>query len=752
MIAARAPCQIPEVDRAALKSEHVGKKRGERVADWYPSSGLTYSSFIQQRSLLNDVVAAQRDSAQETVDAIAQSTRAVLGGLGELQSSLGSSFERLDESLADGFGRVDSAMAGLSHQLESLTSSFEWGFSAVLGSLGGMADSLSSLVKIARTPAQTSAYEQFDIARDAFRRQLYAESLEAIDHAINGHQASAGYKLEWRFHQLAGVIQLGFVGCDAALVDHAAAEAAFLLACRYAKVDAPKAAAFALLSASWAAFVQGKLDDALRHAEGAIGLDKTLGEGLFQVAKVNVALGAPERAWPSLKQAIVLDSGYAIKAAGDGEFNRYRSSLDAFFTALRAEKLAELRGKAAAALADLAELIEGSPEVANSSVVSLWRGIAAGGDGLGLVDLLRYNDEALEADRLFVVAGQRTASNTVGHHMALLAADPYRYDSYSALRRIYMDSHEYDKSWCVCSTLVFLDKADPEEVQFYEQYKPRGFVRAKQSMTEDIWRKAYHPDEDLSIGAIMAAIREAAAMGHAKPHKDFGLRRKDRRDVETDQLPFSKILHYVSQVMNVRLPDVYLQPEQRGEILLANTIEKRQLSPSLVVRADLLQGRPEREIAFVAARSLSLMRPEHFLKLALPTNTELTTALLSAIVLVQHRFPVPPDMRTPVAQFAPELEKWLPPNLREHLAAWVTWFLQNGGLVDTAKWGNAVELTSHRVGLLICGDLSIAAKMISAESPVAGGLQLKDKLTELVLYSVSEDYFAVRAHLGMTIG
>ncbi len=78
--------------------------------------------------------------------------------------------------------------------------------------------------------------------------------------------------------------------------------------------------------------------------------------------------------------------------------------------------------------------------------------------------------------------------------MQMLRDEPFKYDSYKALRRIYMDTHQYDKTWCVCNTLAFLKKADPEEMQFYEQYKPRGFVKAKQaSMNDEVWAQARPP-------------------------------------------------------------------------------------------------------------------------------------------------------------------------------------------------------------------------------------------------------------------
>jgi len=355
---------------------------------------------------------------------------------------------------------------------------------------------------------------------------------------------------------------------------------------------------------------------------------------------------------------------------------------------------------------------------------------------------------------LYIVAGPDYADKAVEQHLQMLRREPYKYDSYKALRRIYMDTHQYDKTWCVCSTLAFLNKADDDEIQFYEQYKPRGFVKARQRMTEDLWRRTYHPDEDLYIGAIFGAVSQAAALLRAVTPKQLGIRRKDRRQVESDQLQFSKIFHYCSQVLGVQMPEVYLQPEQQGEILLANMVDKSQLIPAFVVRAGLLQGRAEREIAFQCARRLSYMRPEHYLKMALPSNTELKTALLAAIVLVQPKFPVPADSKDLVQQYLRPLTDKIQrlPNVMEQLAAVVNRFLQHAGTIDLAKWGNAVDLTTHRMGFIIGGDLSVAAKMVSMEQQVVGGMSVKDKIKELVLYSVSEDYFAVRHHLGTTIG
>ncbi len=354
---------------------------------------------------------------------------------------------------------------------------------------------------------------------------------------------------------------------------------------------------------------------------------------------------------------------------------------------------------------------------------------------------------------LYLVAGPEYADKAVEQHMKMLRAEPFKYDSYKALRRIYMDTHQYDKTWCVCNTLAFLKKADPDELQFYEQYKPRGLVKAKNMMSGESWGKLVHPDENRYISAIFGAVWSGVAAMKAYPHKELGIKRKDRRQVQGDQLMFSKLFYYVSQVLAVPLPEVFLvEDAKQGDIQLANFIDKTELVPSFVVRPHLLQGKTEREIAFLCARRLTFMRPEYYLKLLLPTNTELKVALLSAIALVNRQFAVPPELQATVVQYATEVQKRIPPQYYEQLARVVKLFIENASNADLGRWGHAVDSTSHRGGFVVCGDLEVAARMVSAESVVVGGPQVKDKIKELVLFSISEDYFAVRAQMGLTIG
>src|SRR5581483_11362829 len=354
---------------------------------------------------------------------------------------------------------------------------------------------------------------------------------------------------------------------------------------------------------------------------------------------------------------------------------------------------------------------------------------------------------------LYVMGGADYSDRAVKSHMTLIQKDAFRVDSYKALRKLYMELRQYDRAWCMCSALSFLQRADADEMQFYEQYKQKGFVRAKARLTDEMWAKnVFHPDEDRYIGAIFAAVYQAVALLKSGEHKQFGLKRKEKRDLATDQALFSKVFNYVTQVLNIMQPEVYFRPEQPGAMQLANTKEKGQLIPSLVIGAELLQGRGDKELAFPIAAFLTKLRPEHYLKLTVPTNTELGVAFMAAIKLVQPNFPVPANQTATVDQYLALMRTTVQPAWHEQLALVVQRFIQQKGAIDLQKWSQAVDLTAHRAGFIVSNDLALSARFIQMEPATVGGLSAKDKIKELVLYAISEEYFELREHLGVTIG
>ena len=322
------------------------------------------------------------------------------------------------------------------------------------------------------------------------------------------------------------------------------------------------------------------------------------------------------------------------------------------------------------------------------------------------------------------------------------------------LRRLFMELGQHDKAWCVAAAASFLQTADAEEQQFYEQYKAPGFTRARARMTEELWGLAYHADEDRGISAVFALVSHAVAAARARRHKDWGLKRKDKRDIPNDVLLFSKVFNYVNQVLGVPSPEVYLRPEAPGEMDLANATDKGQLVPSLVVFSGLLQGRSDKELAYVVAKRLTFMRPDHFLRWpqVCPTVAELKVIFLAALKLVQPRFEVEAEVAQAVAQYASHLQRALTPQQTEQLGAVVPGIITNAGQADVRRWASAVDMTATRIGFLICNDLEVAGSIVRNEPSAIGVADPREKIRDLVLWSVSDACFALRQSLGLQIG
>ena len=357
---------------------------------------------------------------------------------------------------------------------------------------------------------------------------------------------------------------------------------------------------------------------------------------------------------------------------------------------------------------------------------------------------------------LYSMSGPDKADKAVETHLLMLRKDPLRIDSYKQLRRIYMDTQQYEKAWCICNALTFLQKADAEEQQFAEQYKPRTVPKAQRPISQDMWKRIYHPDEDRFVSAIFSAVWEGAALHLARPHKSFGVRRKDRALIESEQTVLATTIRYAQQVLQPPiLPELYYRDEP-VDLVLASISEKNQIIPSWMAGGQIKTGRSPQEVHFIIGREFAYASPEHYLKgqklpLTLPNN-DLRVIFMAALTLVNPKFPVKPELVPAVEQFRPLLQAKIPPHYMENLRKVVQRFIERGDPVDLTRWGDGVEATCHRVGFILCGDLEVSARLASQAPSRVGGPQAKDRVKDLVVYSVSEDYFAIRQQLGVTIG
>ncbi len=388
---------------------------------------------------------------------------------------------------------------------------------------------------------------------------------------------------------------------------------------------------------------------------------------------------------------------------------------------------------------------------------------------LGLIyrDRLQQTDSAIEAFKMAasnkpdaVMVRQILAElyevgerwdEAIAEQRIILEAEPLKIDGYRALYRLYLQKQSYDEAWCLAAAMAFMKKADEEEQRFFEDYRPQGMLAVKGRLTNEIWvRYVFHPDENLYISKIFEMISTAALKAKIAQlqtqNKTPVLPKQFRQDPATSTVTFAKTFGWAAQVLGVQAPELYVRNDVAGAIAPVPSIP-----PASVAGQTVLTGFQPQELTFMCGKHLSHYRGEHYIRTLFPTQAELTIMLFAGVMLAAPSTPMPQDMAAQIRATAQELAKYMEPRDLEGLRIVVKRFIDDGAKANIKRWNQAVELTACRAGLIVCGDLEISKKLIAAEVQLAGDLSAADKMKELLLYFVSEQYSEVRRALGIAI-
>jgi golgin subfamily B member 1 len=225
------------------------------------------------------------------------------------------------------------------------------------------------------------------------------------------------------------------------------------------------------------------------------------------------------------------------------------------------------------------------------------------------------------------------------------------------------------------------------------------------------------------------------------------LDRRFRQDPATSTVTFAKTFGWAAQVLGVATPELYVRNDVPGALVAVAATP-----PASVAGQTVLTGFTPQELMFIVGKHLSGYRGEHYIKNLFPTLNELKVILFAGVKIVMPEFTVPGEMAQAVNATATELLKHVQPVQRDSLKIVVQKWMEDGAKADLKRWMQATEITACRAGLLLCADLEVAKKIIAAEQQLPGDLPPAEKMKELLVFSVSEQYFAVRKTLGIAVG
>ncbi len=343
----------------------------------------------------------------------------------------------------------------------------------------------------------------------------------------------------------------------------------------------------------------------------------------------------------------------------------------------------------------------------------------------------------------------------VEEHRYLIRQHPDRFDSYHKLVELYKRMKAYDKAWVMAGLLVALNRAEPDEERFYRDHQSAAVAETNRIVDATAMSQLVaSQQEDPYLGQVFAILYASLYKSlPLKQLKEHGLKKKDRIDL-SEGLLICSVINSVCRILGLQPPEVYRSSTRMGIEILDTQ------PPVLSIGPDMLQGKGEKDLAFHLARRLMYLTNTHIMA-ALFQREQLDIMFMAAEALIdpsyklQLQADMPDELKMQIAQQVGEtraaLDKDITPQNRTQLAQVIAEMKQSGRVPHIGLWHRQVELTAIHAALLVCDDVELAGHLLREE--VAGTSKLKkaDKLKDLVMYAMSDQYLSLRQYMGIQI-
>lgn len=316
--------------------------------------------------------------------------------------------------------------------------------------------------------------------------------------------------------------------------------------------------------------------------------------------------------------------------------------------------------------------------------------------------------------------------------------------AYRQMQRIALNSNDYARAFFAASVLVHLGEADELEQAMYRRYALDGAPPVAcplDAIHLDRVRPATHPAQQLLL-----TIRDAAIAAKLSATKGSAmlptLEDAEFVDPNTSTASAVRVVAWVARLLDLPPLALYVQPQQR--FLVAHPMTAR---PAIILGAGMLSGRSIPELLFRAAYELGTQRELGRIPVFYPTVLELETLVAAAVGLCH-----PKHLSANAMALARALDAHLGDRERNELGLLVEAATRQGIAFDIYPMLRDIEITTARIGLIACTDVTVAARQMAMESRPTLGLPAADRTRDLLTFAVSKNHEDVRNYLGMSLG
>ncbi|HOU91039.1 MAG TPA: hypothetical protein PLU22_08345 [Polyangiaceae bacterium] len=394
--------------------------------------------------------------------------------------------------------------------------------------------------------------------------------------------------------------------------------------------------------------------------------------------------------------------------------------------------------------------LESAPEIARWLVAyyrDVCRDLARARHALERAAAAAPGDAALKLELADACAEAGQLGLAIDHARAAVAAAPRDPAAYRRLGELFARAAQPDLSWSAAAALVHLGAADAAQAAFVTAGRPEGLLAATSTLREQHWQQELAPPVRHAALEQVLSIVAAAATEH-----ELGLGPRQRRlpaldpaarqDPKTSTTTLCRSLTWTARLLGIPAPELYVEASDTASML---ALPLRQ--PTTLVSKAFASGLTLPELTFLWGRHLTYFRPEHAIFVFYPTLDAMTRLLMASL----HASDWDPkrlrDEDAATSRLAAHLHRALDAAALARLREATKNLTPARGRRRVQSYTEAIDRVANRAGLLACGDLDVAARMIE-RFPVETAIP--DPLGDLLAFSVSQPFADLRAHLGVS--
>jgi hypothetical protein len=355
-----------------------------------------------------------------------------------------------------------------------------------------------------------------------------------------------------------------------------------------------------------------------------------------------------------------------------------------------------------------------------------------------------------ELERLTASMADGRHFDAVTHARAALRFAPRDAQTYRALNMLFEKLGRPDGCWNVACVLDACGMADVNESLLASLHRPEGLLAAKGVLGDEDWkRRLLYPERESTLddlflalgGAIVEVGAETARRKRRLPVLDPGTEQDPQKSTTT----LARTLVWSARLLGIPAPALYVVDGAPGELTPAPTAGN-----AVLASKSLGSGLELPELAFLWARRLVMFRPEHRIAAFLPNAAELEDFVRAAQVLGLGNDRSFKRLEGDTKLFARGLKRHLRVVDRPAFEAAANRISREAIAALVASYRRSIDFAAGRAGLLAAGELGLALRM-TERFPQFGPVSLDEQKADLLTYSVSDEYAALRERLGVAL-